>query len=242
MVSRSLLLVCSLIFWEKPAVVSSWTAAYQRKSSRLRATGSDNDEAAALEQALASFHPAETSWYASGLPFHCTECGKCCRTQGSVYMSPSEVEKASFFLQISIAAFLETYASRTLQEKDSEETPWVRLINNNDGACIFLNANNQCNIYEVRPVQCSTYPYWPSIMESEKKWNAEVRTPDDCVNESIPYWTPHNGGCEGMKLIGGEHEKVVSPYVAYEQLMEYVQSEQSFPNEPIIRRVERKKK
>jgi hypothetical protein len=62
------------------------------------------------------------------------------------------------------------------------------------------------------------------------------------VDESIPYWTPHNGGCEGMKLIGNstQVERVVSPDVACEQLMEYEQAEQSFPSEPIIRRVTRK--
>jgi Fe-S-cluster containining protein len=154
------------------------------------------------------------------------------------------VENAASFLNVSTKTFIQTYASRTLHDKDEsdESIPWVRLVDTNDGACIFLNSQNQCSIYEARPVQCSTYPYWPNILESEKKWNDEVRIPDDVVDESIPYWTPHNGGCEGMKIIGDstQYENVVSPYVAYDQLMEYERAEQSFPSEPIVRRVQRK--
>jgi Fe-S-cluster containining protein len=166
-------------------------------------------------------------------------------------MTPREVENAASFLKVSTNTFVQTYASRTLHEQDEgdfeRQTPWVRLVDTNDGACIFLNSQNQCGIYEARPVQCSTYPYWPDIIESEKTWNAQVRVPDHHVvvdESSIPHWTPHSGGCEGMQFIGNSTliEKVVSPYVAYEQLMEYEQAEQSFPSEPIIRRVKRKTK
>lgn len=40
-------------------------------------------------------------------------------------------------------------------------------------ACIFLGEDNRCTIYEARPLQCRTYPYWPRMMMSRDEWLAE---------------------------------------------------------------------
>lgn len=207
----------------------------------------DSDESGSLTKS----HPIETSWYTNGLPFECTECGKCCKTQGSVYLSPTEVKQAATLLDISASTFVERYASRTLHHdnQDDDVIPWVRLVNSNDGACVFLNDDNQCMVYEARPIQCSTFPFWPDLMKSPSTWNAEVRIPDknDDIDMDIPYWSKSQGGCEGMQLVMEQHTAeqqsssyvLVSPYVAYEQLMAFERNEQSFPAEPIIRRVKR---
>lgn len=91
----------------------------------------------------------------------------------------------------------------------------------------------------------STYPFWPNIMKSAESWNNEVRIPDDAPeNEAIPYWTKHQGGCEGMKRVDDGYispDTVISPFDAFDKLKEYERSEQSFPQEEaIIRRVKRK--
>ncbi len=39
-------------------------------------------------------------------------------------------------------------------------------------ACIFLQPDNKCGIHTVRPGQCSTYPWWPELME-RKGWEWE---------------------------------------------------------------------
>lgn len=207
-----------------------------------------DDDSEALVRALASSHPAQTSWYAQGLPFECTECGKCCKTQGSVYMNPTEIHEAATLLNMEKEEFIQRYASRTLHSS-TEEDYWIRLINSNQGACVFLDAEtNQCGIYEARPVQCSTYPFWPNIMKSPESWNKEVRIPDSApFKKDIPYWTPHGGGCEGMTRIGNDDEHScsdghnnVSPFEAHDQLKEYERSDELFPKENvIIRRVKR---
>lgn len=39
--------------------------------------------------------------------------------------------------------------------------------------CVFLDeATNACSIYPVRPLQCSTYPWWPELMPTGA-WKAE---------------------------------------------------------------------
>jgi len=54
---------------------------------------------------------------------------------------------------------------------------WVRLksVKGQDGAeaCIFLQDDKTCSIYEARPVQCRTYPFWPRIMKSREAWRQE---------------------------------------------------------------------
>lgn len=87
------------------------------------------------------------------------------------------------------------------------------------GSCIFLHpTSKQCTIYDVRPVQCYTYPFWPSLLKSVEDWNGEAVLPDDFLieNDAIidsttrseeeddiddnidRHWSPELGGCEGI--------------------------------------------
>lgn len=52
--------------------------------------------------------------------------------------------------------------------------------------CIFLESDNKCGIYDVRPTQCRTYPYWPGVMESSKTWNEEKPMCEGIDNETAP--------------------------------------------------------
>ena len=171
----------------------------------------------------------------SNFPFECTSCGKCCRTIGNVYMSPEEIMAASNYLNLTSVEFIKTYASHTFgtfdtvtdSEEDGiksnafnndgtdKEVPWILLANKEnkdnaqreDPACIFLDLDtNHCQIYAARPIQCSTYPFWTRIMDSESLWNDEIRRrdDDDTYDDWFPFppWTPESGGCEGMRPIG----------------------------------------
>jgi Fe-S-cluster containining protein len=37
--------------------------------------------------------------------------------------------------------------------------------------CVFLK-EKKCTIYEVRPVQCQTFPWWPGNLQSKERWNS----------------------------------------------------------------------
>ncbi|CAB9497792.1 Pfam:UPF0153 [Seminavis robusta] len=170
----------------------------------------------------------EYQWFRqmSSLPFECTGCGKCCKTKGNVYMTPEEHQQAADLLDMSKQEFIQHYASHTLLEDsttnpgEEEERMWIRLrdhsttttttTTNKDHqhGCIFLQDDNTCRIYDARPIQCSTYPFWPNILASQQAWNDEVRRPDDDNDDNhddnhqkIPLWTKEQGGCEGMKLV-----------------------------------------
>ena len=212
------------------------------------------------EQAAQTESLSEAWYHDTALPFDCTACGKCCKTKGSVWMSPEEVTNASALLGISAVAFVDRYASHTIQDDPdvaaatttmtTTTPPWAKLTNNSEQHCVFLK-DNLCQIYQARPIQCSTYPFWPNIMKSATSWNREVRLSDDQTahgRESIiPYWTRELGGCEGMKLVEnvddcatttsstssstttGSTTARVDPITAYQRLQEYGRDERRFP-------------
>ena len=42
--------------------------------------------------------------------------------------------------------------------------------------CVFLDRDSVpgkavCGLYEVRPVQCRTWPFWPEVLRNERAWN-----------------------------------------------------------------------
>ena len=192
------------------------------------------------------------------LPFECTGCGNCCKTTGNVYMSPEEVSSAASYKNMTTSEFIDSYAGYTLETTSTSkavsagdgESPWILLQNQEtkDGqgatACVFLDReSNQCGIYSVRPIQCSTYPFWSKILESEHNWNDEVRRKDNedadeasASHNNLPTWTPEGGGCEGMKILDDvdtkmEESEGVPVDRALQQLSLYKRADRRLPRE-----------
>jgi Fe-S-cluster containining protein len=36
--------------------------------------------------------------------------------------------------------------------------------------CIFLQNGKSCAVYDTRPVQCRTFPFWPEALASPEAW------------------------------------------------------------------------
>lgn len=109
---------------------------------------------------------------------------------GDVWVSPPEIPAITQLLGVTADEFSERYVRRTLRG-------WV-CLKQQDGkehGCVFLSKEGQCSIYEARPVQCATYPWWPSLLESEEAWQEEAVVPDDQPGE---HWSLELGGCEGI--------------------------------------------
>lgn len=106
-------------------------------------------------------------WYADGLRFTCTQCGDCCRTHGEyahVFLSVEDVTRLAGFLKMDRKEFLREYTVR------EDEVTW-RLAWPEE-ACIFLGEKG-CTVYEGRPMQCRTWPFWPENLK-KKVWETEV--------------------------------------------------------------------
>lgn len=191
----------------------------------------------AEERALDNFIEHDAPTWLKGeksLPFACTACGRCCQTEGDVYLSPEEIQKASQLLRMTPYDFVKEYSSEILgkSEEFDEATTWIRLREEGQ-SCVFLGDDGKlCTIYEARPVQCRTYPFWPNILRSKQTWDEECRRKDDDTESTLPRWTPAEGGCEGMHTIDGSLDgdaEGVPIREAYRQLYEYVIDDNRFP-------------
>ena len=41
--------------------------------------------------------------------------------------------------------------------------------------CIFLS-DTGCKVYDARPLQCRTYPFWKGIADSPESWKGEMKS------------------------------------------------------------------
>ena len=70
---------------------------------------------------------------------------------------------AAALLGTTLAAFDAEYCARDEGE---------RVTKFREGACIFLDGN-RCRIYEARPRQCRTWPFWPENLV-KRAWDRDV--------------------------------------------------------------------
>lgn len=92
--------------------------------------------------------------------FKCTACGNCCKGPGDVYFTEKDLQAIKEYLKLSAFAF-----SRLKRKLIQERIPGYYVHRSGD-ACLLL-VDNKCSVYPVRPMQCSTYPFWPSNFQSQ---------------------------------------------------------------------------
>ncbi|MFW6134386.1 MAG: YkgJ family cysteine cluster protein [Elusimicrobiota bacterium] len=88
--------------------------------------------------------------------FKCLKCGNCCRTEGYVFISETEAENIADHIGENYKTFTKKYHRR------------IRLSGGYDKKCIFLNQDNKCSIYKVRPKQCRSFPFWLENIKNNK--------------------------------------------------------------------------
>ncbi len=107
-------------------------------------------------------------WYQDGLRFKCTGCGECCTgAPGYVWVSPEEITALSARLNMSEEAFIKRYTRRIGSRISLIEHP-------KSFDCVFLK-EKKCLVYEDRPSQCRTFPWWPENLEDKAAWEETAR-------------------------------------------------------------------
>ncbi len=105
----------------------------------------------------------DSPWYKNGLAFSCTECGQCCTgAPGYVWVSDEEIETMAAHLNLEVNQFSMRYLRRI-----NGKLALVEMSKTYD--CVFLK-ERKCSIYQVRPKQCRTFPWWPQNLKSEQDW------------------------------------------------------------------------
>jgi Fe-S-cluster containining protein len=108
-------------------------------------------------------------WYAEGLRFQCQGSGKCCTSRGEygyVYMTLEDRRRMAKVLKISTSAFTKKYCQQT-------EGIWHLREEKTRPDCMFLVGGKSCSVYEGRPTQCRTWPFWPEALRA-KTWATDI--------------------------------------------------------------------
>lgn len=103
-------------------------------------------------------------WYANGLRFQCTQCGRCCTgSPGYVWVDDAEI--------LAIAEHLDRPVGEVRLMHTRLARGRVSLREHANGDCIYLDPQTRlCRVYEVRPKQCRTWPFWNSNVASPEAW------------------------------------------------------------------------
>ncbi len=110
----------------------------------------------------------EGPWYRDGLAFACTRCGACCTgTPGYVWVNVAEIDRLAGHLGLDRDAFGRRYLRRVEGQ--------LSLIEKPNYDCIFWDTTTGCTVYEARPTQCRTWPFWPENVATPADWEGVRR-------------------------------------------------------------------
>jgi hypothetical protein len=130
-------------------------------------------------------------FYATGLKFLCKRCSACCRYDaGFVFLSEDDLENLTAELKMDRNAFIATFC-RWVSGQNGAESLSLKEKSNND--CIFWNCG--CTVYQARPMQCRTFPFWESIAASAFNWETAA------------------SGCPGINCGNIHTGKVIGEYI-----------------------------
>ncbi len=105
-------------------------------------------------------------WYKEGLRFTCTQCGDCCSgAPGYVWVDEPEIVQLATAMQMELETFRDRFIRRVGHR--------FSLVEYSDGDCILLDPQTRkCLAYDGRPIQCRTWPFWNSNLQSESDWES----------------------------------------------------------------------
>ncbi|NRA40398.1 MAG: YkgJ family cysteine cluster protein [Planctomycetes bacterium] len=109
-------------------------------------------------------------WYDAGLKFSCTQCGRCCGgAPGDVWVSEQEIDALADRLGVDRESFSRKYTRKVYRRG-------ISLVEKANYDCIFFDRTKGCTVYEDRPVQCRTWPFWRANLRSEEDWQVEAES------------------------------------------------------------------
>ena len=112
----------------------------------------------------------------AGLSFGCTMCGECCSGLGGyVLYTDEEADGLARRFGITREEFIRRYTHDTAAGRS------LREVSSDHGLdCIFLDRTKipgraVCGVYEDRPMQCRTWPFWKSNLQAPWAWSRASR-------------------------------------------------------------------
>ena len=107
-------------------------------------------------------------WFEDGLRFKCTGCGKCCTgSPGYVFLSHTDLARLSAHFQLTEVEFTQKHTRYI-------DGQYALLDREESYDCTFLK-NKQCSVYEARPTQCRTFPWWVHNLREPGDWEEAAK-------------------------------------------------------------------
>ena len=126
-----------------------------------------------------SFTFETNPWYRNGLRFACTHCGKCCTKKGYVWLEEEDIARLSLHFNLTREAFIQKYAKHC-----GFDLALLDDFRSKD--CIFLKDKKFCSVYEARPIQCRTFPWWPQNLKSAQDWEETKKECEGIDHQEAP--------------------------------------------------------
>jgi uncharacterized protein len=107
-----------------------------------------------------------SSFFSQPLRFQCQGSGNCCVSRGEygyVYVTLEDRRRMARHFAMSTSAFTRKHCFRA---------HGIWALKGFDESCVFLK-DKKCSVYEARPTQCRTWPFWPEH-KGAKAWKKEV--------------------------------------------------------------------
>mmetsp|Transcript_13762 Transcript_13762/g.20857 ORF Transcript_13762/g.20857 Transcript_13762/m.20857 type:complete len:192 (-) Transcript_13762:630-1205(-) len=126
------------------------------------------------------------TWIKEGLHFKCTECGKCCTgASGTVAITLEDTVNMAAELKIEPYEFVDTYC-RFIELHDGKRVISLKEVEVKPEQfdCVLLKDQKYCMVYNTRPVQCRTYPFWHSVTKDEASWLSAAKECEGILLES----------------------------------------------------------
>lgn len=85
------------------------------------------------------------------------------RHPGFVWVNREEIEALARQINVSVDEFEKNYTRKVGIRRS--------LVEYKNGDCIFFDGKSRkCTVYEARPRQCKTWPFWDSNLASPESW------------------------------------------------------------------------
>lgn len=103
-------------------------------------------------------------WYSEGLQFTCSQCGDCCTgAPGAVWVTEDELSAIAAELGKPVGEVRLLHTKLIAGRWSLRDYP--------NGDCVFLDPQTRrCQVYHSRPIQCRTWPFWPSNISTPASW------------------------------------------------------------------------
>lgn len=98
----------------------------------------------------------------------CSKCqGNCCIGEsGYIWITKQEIVKLADLLQVSMEELGMNYLKKVGYKYSIVE----KQIAKDNFACIFFDLEKrQCSVYDARPSQCRTFPFWDCFKNNEQE-------------------------------------------------------------------------